>query len=136
MIVEVIFLGLGALFLLLLLPLGQYAGEGWAKGLASLLVQSNTLAYQLGEAVLGFGALFLCAQLLRTGLIPRWLAISGLVGYACLMAGQIAELFGIQIGTYSVIPGFFFELALPLWLFLKGFQAEAYGRRSVATGLP
>jgi hypothetical protein len=136
MIVEVVFLSLGALFLLLIVPLSQHAGEDWARGLGALLVQSNTLAYQVGQAVLGFGALFLCALLLRTGLIPRWLAISGLVGYAFLMAGQIAELFGIHVGTYSVIPGFFFEIAFPFWLFFKGFQAEAYGHRLLTTGLP
>lgn len=128
MIVEVVFLSLGALCLLMIVPLGQHAGEGWAKGLGSLLVQSNTMAYQIGEAVLGFGALFLCALLFRTRLIPRWLAISGLIGYAFLMAGQIAEIFGVHVGLYLTIPGFFFELALPLWLFFKGFQPEAYGQ--------
>jgi hypothetical protein len=126
MIVEVVFLSLGAFCLLMIVPLGQHAGEGWARGLASLLVQSNTMAYQIGEAVLGFGALFLCALLLQTRLIPRWLAISGLIGYAFLMTGQVAEIFEIHIGTYLTIPGFFFELALPAWLFIKGFQPEAY----------
>jgi uncharacterized protein DUF4386 len=126
MIIEVVFLGLGAFCLLMIVPLGHHAGEPWARGLASLLVQSNTMAYQIGEAVLGFGALFLCALLWRSRLIPQWLAISGLIGYACLMAGQIAEIFGVPIGTYLTIPGFFFELALPFWLFTRGFQPEAY----------
>ena len=128
MIVEVVFLGLGALALLMIVPLAQHAGESWARGLASLLVQTNTMSYQIGEAVLGFGALFLCALLFRSRLIPGWLAISGLIGYAFLMTGQIAEIFGIHVGTYSVIPGFFFEVALPVWLFTKGFQPDAYAR--------
>jgi hypothetical protein len=128
MIVEVVFLDLGALCLLMIVPLAQHAGEAWAKGVVSLLVQSNLTAYTIGEAVLGFGALFLCALLMRSGLIPRWLAISGLIGYACLMSGQVAALFGVipNIGLYSVAPGFFFELALPLWLIVKGFQPKAY----------
>ena|SRR5947209_2972271 len=126
MIIEVVFLGLGAFCLLMIVPLGHHAGEPWARGLASLLVQSNTMAYQIGEAVLGFGALFLCALLWRSRLIPRWLAISGLIGYAFLMTGQIAEMFGIPIGTYLTIPGFFFEVALPFWLIIKGFQPKAY----------
>jgi hypothetical protein len=132
MIIEVVFLGLGAFCLLMIVPLGHHAGEPWARGLASLLVQSNTMAYQIGEAVLGFGALFLCALLWRSRLIPQWLAISGLIGYACLMAGQSAEIFGIPIGTYLTIPGFFFEIALPFWLFTKGFQPEAYRGQPVA----
>ena len=128
MIIEPVFLSLGAFSLLMIVPLAQHAGESWAKGLASLLVQSNLLAYTIGEAVLGFGAVFLCVLLFRTRLIPRWLAISGLVGYACLMIGQLAALFGTipNIGLYSVIPGFFFEVALPFWLIIKGFQPQAY----------
>jgi len=133
MIVEVVFLSLGALALLMIVPLGQHAAEDWAKGLGSLLVQSNTMAYQIGEAVLGFGALFLCALLFRTRLIPGWLAISGLIGYACLMTGSIAEILGIHIGLIAglpplTIPGFFFELVLPFWLIIKGFRPEAYGQ--------
>ena len=136
MIIEVVFLGLGALALLMIVPLGQHAGESWAKGLGSLLVQSNTMAYQIGEAVLGFGALFLCALLLRTRLIPGWLAISGLIGYACLMTGMIAEIFGVHIGLYLTIPGFFFELALPVWLIVRGFQPEVYAAGFAASGGP
>ncbi len=133
MIVEVVFLSLGALALLMIVPLSQHAGEGWAKGLGSLLVQTNAMAYQIGEAVLGFGALFLCALLFRTRLIPGWLAVSGLIGYACLMAGSIAEILGIHIGLIAglpplTIPGFFFELVLPFWLIIKGFRPEAYGQ--------
>ncbi|MGH2495465.1 MAG: DUF4386 domain-containing protein [Ktedonobacteraceae bacterium] len=128
MIVEVVLLTIGVLALLMIVPLSQHAGEGWAKGLGSLAVQSNAMAYQIGEAALGFGALFLCALLFRTRLIPRWLAISGLIGYAFLMAGSVAEIFGTHISLYLTIPGFFFELVLPFWLIIKGFRPEAYGQ--------
>lgn len=128
MIVEVVFLSLGSLALLMIVPLSRHAGESWATGFGSLAVQTNAMAYQIGEAVLGFGALFLCWLLFRTRLIPGWLAISGLIGYMCLMAGAIAEIFGIHISLYLTIPGFFFELALPFWLFFKGFQPDIYGQ--------
>ena len=131
MVVEVVFLGVGALCLLMIVPLASHAGESWAKGVASLLAQANTMAYQVGEAVLGFGALFLTALLLRSRLIPGWLAISGLIGYAVLMLGMIAAILGIPIAIYAVIPGFFFEVALPVWLFTKGFQPEAYQGHAV-----
>jgi hypothetical protein len=132
MIVEVVLLTVGVLALLMIVPVSQHAGEGWAQGLGSLLVQSNAMAYQIGEAALGFGALFLCALLFRTRLIPRWLAISGVIGYACLIAGSIAEILGIHLGLIGglpplTIPGFFFELVLPFWLIIEGFQPEAYG---------
>lgn len=75
----------------------------------------------------------LCTLLFRTRLIPRWLAISGVIGYSCLMAGSVAEILGIHIGLVAglpplTIPGFFFELVLPFWLIIKGFQREAYGQ--------
>jgi hypothetical protein len=76
-IVEVVLLSLGALCLLMLIPLGQSAvGAGVAKALGSLLSQSNTMAYQIGQMSLGIGPVFLCSLLFRTRLIPRWLAPS------------------------------------------------------------
>jgi len=126
MIVEVVLLDAGALSLLLIVPLARHAGEAGAQTLGSILVQSNAMAYQMGEMTLGVGAIFLCVLLFRTGLLPRWLAISGLIGYPVLMAGTIAEVFGIHIGLYLTIPGFFFELVLPFWLFFKGFEPHAY----------
>jgi hypothetical protein len=59
-------------------------------------------------------------------LVPGWLAVSGLIGYPLHVAGTIAELFGVHIGLYLTMPGFFFELALPVWLLVKGFQKAAY----------
>jgi Domain of unknown function (DUF4386) len=126
LIVEVVLLDLGVLALLLIVPLAQHAGDAGAKTLGSILVQSNATAYQMGEMTLGVGGVFLCLLLFRTQLIPRWLAISGLIGYPVLVAGTIAEIFGLHIGLYLTIPGFFFELVLPFWLFFKGFQPEAY----------
>jgi hypothetical protein len=126
MIVEVVLLAIGALALLLIVPLARHAGEAGAQTLGSILVQTNATAYQMGEMTLGVGAVFLCLLLFRIQLIPRWLAISGLIGYPILVAGTIAEIFGIHIGLYLTIPGFFFELVLPFWLFFKGFQPEAY----------
>jgi hypothetical protein len=136
MIVEVVLLAVGVLCLLMLVPLahqGVDAGQasvGWAKALGSLLVQSNTMAYQIAEMSLGLGCVFLCSLLFRTQLIPRFLSIWGLIGYAILMAGTIAEIFGIHIGLMLSIPGGLFELALGFWLLIKGFEPEAYGQES------
>jgi hypothetical protein len=135
MIVEIVLLDLGVLALLLIVPLAKHAGDAGAQTLGTLLVQTNGIAYQLGEMVLGFGATFLCALLYRTRLIPRWLAISGLIGYPCLAAGTIAEIFGVHIGLYLTMPGFFFELVMPAWLIFKGFQPAVYPGQAV-TGSP
>jgi hypothetical protein len=88
------------------------------------------MAYQIGQMSLGLGAVFLCLLLFRTRLIPRFLSIWGLVGYAILMAGTIAEIFGIHIGVMLSIPGGVFEVGLGFWLIIKGFQPVAYGQDS------
>ena len=129
-----VLLTLGALCLLMLVPLGQSAVDAgqasvdWAKALGALLVQSNTMAYQISQMSLGLGALFLCSLLFRTRLIPRWLAGWGVIGYALHVAGAIAEIFGIPISLILLIPGGLFELALAFWLLIKGFQPEAYAK--------
>lgn len=134
LIVEVVILSIGALALLMIVPLAGHAAEPGAATLASLLVQANSLCYQIGEIALAVGATLLCLLLFRTRLVPRWLAVSGLIGYPCLIAGMVAEVFGVHVGLYLTVPGFFFELALPLWLLTKGFQKDAYqGPAAVGT---
>ena len=136
MIIEVVFLTAGVLCLLIIPSLAQHevsagqASAGWANALGSLAVQANTMAYQIAEMSLGLGGIFLCALLFRVRLIPRWLAGWGLIGYAILLIGFIAEIFGIHISLIFSIPGGLFELALGIWLLIKGFQPEAYGQVS------
>jgi hypothetical protein len=127
--VQVVFLDIGALCLLMLVPLGQYAtgaNAAWATGVGSLLTQANTMAYQIGQATLAGGAIFLTAVLYRARLLPRLLSAWGLVGYVIHLAGAIAEIFGIHVSLMLLVPGMLFELALPLWLIIKGFQPAAY----------
>lgn len=129
MIVEVVLLDIGVLALLSLVPLARHAadaGAPWVRALGSLAIAANETAYQIGEMVLGVGCIFLCALLYRTRLVPRFLAISGLIGYPILVIGTIAEIFGVHIGLLLTIPGMFFELVLPFWLFTKGFTPKAY----------
>jgi len=71
------------------------------------------MAYQIAEMVLGLGCVCLCSLLYRTQLIPRFLSISGLIGYPILVVGTIAEIFGLHIGLLLTFPGMFFELVLP-----------------------
>lgn len=145
MIFEMALMTVGALALLMLVPLAGQAGAGQlgpepAQAIGSLLVDANETAYQIGQLSLGFGCLFLCALLFRTRLIPQWLAVLGLVGYALHMAGAAAEIFGAPISLVLLIPGGIFELTLAIWLLVKGFAPAAYDRprpvRTDALGHP
>jgi len=141
-IVQVVLLDVGVVGLLVIVPLGQLAVDAgptsaaWAQPLGSLLTQWNNMAYSIGEATLGVGGLFLCSLLFRTLLVPRFIAVGGFIGYVSLMVGMIAEIFGVHIGLMLSIPGIFFEVGLPVWLFIKGFQPEAYAGRAEVLKIP
>jgi hypothetical protein len=133
MIVEVVLLDVGVLCLLMLAPIAQQginagqAGADWANALGSLALQSNTISYQIAEMSLGLGGIFLWSLGTHIRLIPRILAIWGVIGYVILAAGAVAEIFGTHIGLVCSIPGGLFEVVLGFWLIFKGFQREAYG---------
>ena len=131
-VVQVVLLDIGVLFLLMLVPLSQIAAEAgaasaaWAPSLGSLLTQSNTLAYSLGQATLCFGGFFLSLLLLRTRLIPAPIAAAGVIGYVIYAFGAIGELFGIHLSLLASLPGLIFELGIAFFLLFKGFRPEAY----------
>ena len=76
-----------------------FEGVGLAIGVVSLIVvtgsgspaiHANSVFYNVAEAGLGIGSLFFCALLFRTGLVPRFLAVWGFIGYACFAGGTPA----------------------------------------------
>jgi hypothetical protein len=135
MIFEMALMTFGALALLMVIPLADRAdqlGPDTAQALASLAVDANETAYQVAQLSLAFGALFLAALLFRTGLVPRWLAVLGLLGYTLHMVGASAEIFGVHVGLVLMVPGAIFELTLPIWLIIKGFTPAVYDAASAA----
>lgn len=136
---EMALMTVGVLALLMIIPLADQAAAGQlnpdlAQALGSLAVAANEAAYQIGQLSLAFGAFFLAALLYRTGLVPRWLAILGMIGYATHMVGAAAEIFGVPIGLILLIPGAIFELTLPAWLLTKGFTPAAFDGPPATTG--
>ena len=130
-IISVTMFFVGALSLLMLIPLGQYVGgaeSGWATALGSLLLKLNDNAYALSQMALAFGSLSLWIFGMRSGLIPRAYAGYAVIAYIIHMGGTIAELFGYPVSDMLLIPGAIFEITLPIWLFVKGFSAQAYGK--------
>lgn len=69
----------------------------------------------------------LAVALLRSWLIPRPLAVLGLAGYPVLLAGTVLHLFDLAdvtqgVGLLAAAPGGIFELILPIWLIVRGFD--------------
>ncbi|GAA1976681.1 hypothetical protein GCM10009798_42350 [Nocardioides panacihumi] len=79
------------------------------------------------------GGLVLTYVLFESRLVPRPIALLGLVGYACLGLGVPLDLMGVLDmgagpGQVLLVPGGLFEaVALPAWLIAKGFQTPPAG---------
>jgi hypothetical protein len=111
-----------------------FEGVGLAIGVVSLIVatgsgsaaiHANAVSYNVAEAGLGIGSLFFCALLFRTGLVPRFLAVWGFIGYACFAGGNLLELFGVAgAAMVGAIPGGLFELTFGIWLIARGFTSH------------
>ena len=120
-----------------------FEGVGLAIGVVSLIVvtgsgspaiHANSVSYNVAEAGLGIGSLFFCALLFRTGLVPRFLAVWGFIGYACFAGGTLLELFGVAgAGLVGAIPGGLFELTFGIWLIARGFASTATVRTRAST---
>jgi hypothetical protein len=66
----------------------------------------------------------------RSGLVPRRMALLGLIAGPVLLARFVGILFGVfepmsVLGGLMVVPEFVWELALGIWLIVKGFNPSA-----------
>jgi uncharacterized membrane protein YbhN (UPF0104 family) len=79
----------------------------------------------------GIGGLVLNYLLLVSRLVPRPIAVLGLVGYGLFSLGVPLDLLGVLnmnegVGMLILAPGFLFEfLVLPIWLIARGFTSPA-----------
>lgn len=141
MVFEMAMMTVGVLALLMVIPLAEQSADGHldpgtAQALGSLAVDANETAYQVGQLSLAFGLVFVTVLLFRTGLVPRWLAGLGVVGYSFHLLGAAAEIFSVHISLVLLIPGAIFELTLAAWLLTKGFNAAVYDAPATLTGTP
>lgn len=127
-IMGTLMLAIGAIFLLLLIPLSDafVKAEGadmpFFQILTTISTKGNFFAYQLGMALWGIGGLILCYLLYKSKIIPRFMPVWGFFGYLVFIAGTISALFGFSVGVYLNIPGGLFEVFLSVWLIIKGFN--------------
>jgi hypothetical protein len=127
-IVDGVFIAVMALLVVLQIPLGvQYvaagpSGSASLGGLGTVLAEANVYAYEFGMTAVGVAGLLLCSTLLRARLIPRPLALWGLVGYAALLVGSTLQVLGFELHSIQAVPGGLWEVFIGVWLIVKGFS--------------
>jgi Domain of unknown function (DUF4386) len=129
MVMEVTVMAVGAVALLSLVPLSDQVQSGGAsasvaQSLGIFAVDFNDVAYQCGQAVVAVGAFFLTVFLYRTAMAPRFLALWGAIGYVLHLTGAVAELFGLHISMFLLIPGGLFEVTFGIWLLVNGITSR------------
>jgi hypothetical protein len=130
-IMDAVFISIMVLFILLQIPLaGEYlkattANTSYFQPLSTLLTQAQLYAYDIGMLTLGISGVMLCFVLYKAKLLPRILAIWGLIGYAIIFLGMASEIMGSGLSLVSSLPGGLWELFIGFWLTFKGFNASA-----------
>lgn len=124
---------------LLVLSLGLDHGGGAAEVvvLGDSMLAARDWALLLGSLVmLGVSAMILNGLLLRSGLVPAWLSVWGLVGGALILVRGLVEMYGVEFsgllqGAFAA-PIALQEMVLALWLIVKGFDTGALLQRDDA----
>jgi Domain of unknown function (DUF4386) len=135
-IVDGVFIAVMVLFMLLQIPLaGEYikaeaSDTSYLQALSTMFEQVNLYAYHIAMFTLGIAGLLLCYTFYRAKLVPRLVAVWGLVGYATILCGALLEILGFNLLTIHAIPGGLWELFIGVWLIVKGFNPSAFASES------
>lgn len=132
-VIESTFIAIGIVSLLAIVTLRQdVGGPGGASSLVPLgrsLVAIHDWTFLLGPGwIVGVGnGLILGYLMYRSGLVPRGMAMLGLIGGPLIIVSGTAVLFNvIEPGSaaqfISTIPEFVWELSLGIYLMVKGFK--------------
>lgn len=132
-IVECMFIAAGILCVLGIVSLRQ--ADPGAASLAVSLSDIKDWTFLLGPGVIvGIGnGLILGYLMYRSELVPRAMAMLGLVGGPLLLAAGIGVLFGLfepggTVQSIATVPEFLWELSLGIYLTVKGFKPSPSAR--------
>jgi hypothetical protein len=140
-IIDAIFIGIHVLFVLIQIPIGseymkaEFQNTIYLQSLSTVFIMVNQYGYQIGMIFVGLAGLILCNSFYRSKLVPKFVALWGLVGYAAILCGSILEVMGFDMHLIHTIPGGLWELFTGVWLIVKGFNSSPTALTSVKTGI-
>ena len=130
-VMDAVFIAVMVLFILVQIPIaGEYLKAGasdafYLNALSNVFMEAELYAYNTAMLTLGIASLMLCYTLYRAQLVPRFVAVWGLVGYATILCGSVLELMGFDLLSIHALPGGLWELFIGVWLIAKGFNSPA-----------
>ncbi len=135
-LVECTFIAIGVLSLLTFLFMRQEGTADADPVIGELLVAIYDRAFLIGPGVFAGVAngMILGYLMYRTGLVPRGMAVLGLVGGPLLVVAAILIMFdvierGSAVQGIATIPEFIWELSFGVYLIVKGFRPSALPAR-------
>ena len=110
-----------------------FAGAGGANAASLVLVGKALVAihnwtFLFGpNLALGPNTLMLASLMYRSRLVPRLIAVLGLIGGPIIFASGTAVMFGLYeqlsvAGSITAIPVFAWQMTFAVWLIVKGFK--------------
>jgi hypothetical protein len=128
-LVEATFIGIGIVSLLAFLFMRQEGTAGTDPALGEAFVAIYDRAFLIGPGFFAGVAngMILGYLMYRSGLVPRGLAVLGLIGGPLLAVAAIAIMFdvidrGSALQGVATIPEFIWELSFGIYLIVKGFK--------------
>ncbi len=123
----------GVVALLTLVTLRQDLPQAGPETLAlgSALVAFNNWTFLVGPSFFcGTNTVLLAYLLYRSGLVPRFIAVLGLVGGPLVFASGAAQMFGLieqvsVVAAVAALPVFAWEVCLAVYLIARGFRSPA-----------
>jgi hypothetical protein len=128
-LVEAIFIAIGIISLLTFLFMRQEGTAGTDAALGEAFVAIYDRAFLIGPGFFAGVAngMILGYLMYRSGLVPRGMAMLGLIGGPLVAASGIAVMFdvierGSTLQGIATIPEFIWELSFGIYLIVKGFK--------------
>ena len=90
--------------------------------LGNLFYESQEFAYSLNMVFFTLGGTLFYYLLFKSRYVPRALSIVGLIAAPLSFIGTVVELFGYAVPLVVFLPNLPFELAIGLWLMVKGIR--------------
>ena len=113
---------------------GSSADPATAQLVVRALVGLHDATFLMGPGlVIGVNTFLLAWLMLRSGLVPRWIAVVGVVGGPLVLISSTAVLLGAydQVSTVAgigALPVFVWEMSLAVYLVAKGYRPVALER--------